>query len=142
MKDFLLSGAPLRKGNSWVLLLLRIFVSCMMLFHGFSKLANFTTLSVSFPDPLGVGPGVSLICSVLAETGCSLLLLFGIFTRLALLPLIFNMIVAIWVVHGPDPFAVKELGMMYLAIYVVFFFIGGGRYAFDYWFFRRKKSEG
>ena len=36
--------------------------------------------------------------------------------RLAMLPMIFTMCIAFFVVHGSDPFAVKELAFIYLEI--------------------------
>ena len=120
MKSFFLYGTPLKgNGVSAFLFLLRLFVGIMMLTHGGVKL-------------LGVTPMVSLLLSVSAEVGCSVLLIFGILTRLVALPLIFNMLVAVFVIHGGDAFQAKELAVMYLAVYVFFFFIGGGRYSLDY----------
>lgn len=141
MKDFLFLGKPLRRGRFFPLFLARVFIALMMLLHGFSKLLAFRELAGNFPDPLGVTPVVSLLLSILAEVGCSILLLLGIFTRLATIPLIFNMIVAIWVIHGEDPFQIKELGILYLAFYVLFFWLGGGRYSLDYIFFWKKKCR-
>lgn len=142
MKDFLFFDAPLgRTGHSFMLLLLRLFIGGMMLLHGWSKLAGFAGLSSVFPDPLGVGSPLSLMLSILAEVGCSLLVIGGVFTRLALLPLIFNMVVAITLVHGADPFQVKEIGVMYLAVYVYLFITGAGRYSLDYAFFRRRLTR-
>ncbi|WP_302567030.1 DoxX family protein [Culturomica massiliensis] len=133
MKSFFLYGTPLKgNGVSAFLFLLRLFVGIMMLTHGGVKLANFGSLMNTFPDPLGVTPMVSLLLSVSAEVGCSVLLIFGILTRLVTLPLIFNMLVAVFVIHGGDAFQAKELAVMYLAVYVFFFFIGGGRYSLDY----------
>ena len=139
MKDFLFLGKPLQKGRSLPLLFVRVFIACMMLLHGGAKWMAFGELADNFPDPLGVSPVVSLVFSLLAEVGCSVLLLFGLFTRLSALPLIFNMIIAIWVIHGDDPFQMKELGILYLAFYILFFWIGGGRYSLDYVFFWKRK---
>lgn len=143
MKDFLFKGCPLQgKGNDFFLFLFRVFIGAMMLVHGFSKLGAFHLLSVNFPDPLGVTPVVSLLLSILAEVGCSFLLIFGILTRLATLPLLFNMIVAVWVVYGNDSFQVKELGLLYFGAYLLFFFTGGGRYSLDGLFFRQRRGRG
>ena len=60
---------------SWGILLLRIFLSALMLTHGFAKLNNFETLSTQFPDILGIGGEWNLILVILAEFGCSLLII-------------------------------------------------------------------
>ena len=112
-------------------LFLRLFVGCMMLTHGFAKIAMFSTLSQTFPDPLGVGSTLSLIMILFAEVGCSFLLILGLFTRLAAIPLMFGMIMATFVIHAADPFSVKELPLLYLGIYFVLLLTGGGRFSLD-----------
>lgn len=113
------------------ILLLRLFIGCLMLTHGWAKLTSFSALSETFPDPLGVGHCTSLVLVLFAEAGCSLLLIFGLATRLAALPLIFNMLIATFVIHSGDPFATKELPLIYLGIYVVVFWAGAGKYSLD-----------
>ena len=51
--------------------------------------------------------------------------------RLALIPMIFTMCVALFVVHGDDPFAVKELAAIYLSVFVLMYISGPGNYALD-----------
>lgn len=132
MKSFWIYDAPLTdRGRSLTLFFLRLFVGLMMLTHGLAKLWTFSETMQAFPDPLGVNPTVSLVLVLLAEVGCSLLLMLGVFTRLAVLPLIFNMAVAAFFIHGSDPFSVKELPLLYLGIYIILFFLGGGHYSLD-----------
>lgn len=50
MKKFLFIGAPLPpKAYAWVALCLRLFVGILMLTHAFPKIANYPTLSLTFP---------------------------------------------------------------------------------------------
>ena len=114
------------------LVLLRLAAGGFMLTHGWQKLSNFETLSAVFPDPVGLGPGLSLGLIVFAEFFCSILLLVGLFTRLAAIPLIIGMAVAAFVVHGADPFAAKELSLIYLFTYVALVFTGPGKFSIDY----------
>ena len=125
MKELLLKlVASDRKHLDGALLFLRLFIGGMMLSHGWAKLASFSTLSATFPDPLGVGSTLSLLLILFAEVGCSCLLIFGLMTRLAALPLMFGMLMAFFVIHGADPFAVRELPLLYLGVYV--FLLWGG----------------
>jgi len=78
-----------------------------MLIHGWQKLSGFSEMAETFPDPLGMGSRMSLISAIGTELGCSLLLIAGVATRLVALPLAFTMIVALFVVHGNDPWKVK-----------------------------------
>lgn len=122
---------------SIVSLILRLVAGGAMLSHGIPKLMAFSELSQSFPDPLGIGSLISLLMALGAEVGCSLLLILGLFTRLALFPLSFTMMMAFFIIHGNDPFAVKELALMYMTIYVAIFAIGAGRYSIDKLIFKK-----
>ncbi len=114
------------------LLILRLAYGGMMLVHGYPKLMGFSEMSDKFPDPLGMGSQLSLIAAIGAEVGCSLLLIIGLLTRFVSLPLAFTMIIALFVVHGDDPWDVKEKAALFLAAYVALFFTGAGRFSVDY----------
>ncbi len=114
------------------LLIFRLIIGIFMLTHGLQKITNFEMLKAFFPDPLGIGASTSLILIILAEVGCSLLIIFGIFTRLAAIPPMFGMAVAAFMVHANDPFSVKEIAFLYLFLYVALLFLGAGKYSVDY----------
>ncbi len=142
MKNFLVFGTPLSgAGNSLVLLLLRVAISALMLTHGIDKLQHFTELQASFPNPVGLGSTVSLTLVIMAEAGCSLLLVAGLLSRLAALVLMFNMFVAAFVFHSGDALAGRELAIVYFVVYVALFFSGAGRYSLDYLFFNSCKDR-
>ena len=123
------------------LLLLRVGIGCFMLVHGLAKLQGFAGTSEVFPDPLGVGSRLSLIMAIGAEVGCSLLLIFGLLTRLATVPLAFTMVVALFVIHAADPWKVKELAAIYLLVYVALLLTGPGGYSLDRLLFGRRATE-
>lgn len=123
---------------NWVLLTFRLAFGGAFLSHGLSKWANFHTLADTFADPLGIGTTLSLTLTVFGEAVCSLGVIFGLFHRLALLPMIFTMIVAFFIVHGNDPFAVKELAFVYLVAFGGLLLTGPGRFSADYLFFRKR----
>ncbi len=107
-------------------------VACaLMLVHGWKKLSNFSEMSANFEDPLHVGNTVSLALTVFAEFFCTIFVVAGLFTRIALLPLIFSFIVIIFVVHAHDPFKDREAALMYLLIYLATFYVGPGKYSLD-----------
>ena len=101
----------------------------MLLSHGIPKLGGFPGLQ--FPDPLGVGSQLSWGLAVFAEVICSILLLLGLWTRMVLMPLIITMVVAVFIFHSGDPFAKKELGLLYLIGYITLFLSGPGKYSVD-----------
>lgn len=113
------------------LLILRVVIGVLMLIHGVPKLlALFSGEPIQFPALIGT-PALSLSLAVFAEVICSVLIIFGIGTRLATIPLIITMLIAVLLVHGADPFAKQEMGIHYLVAYVVLLITGSGRYSVD-----------
>lgn len=115
-----------------VLLIVRLFIGFAMLSHGFPKLQTLLEGGdIKFFDFLGLGPKISLGLTVFAEFVCSIFLILGLFTRIAVGFLIFTMIIAGFVVHGADPFDKKEMSLLYLAIYLLILVLGAGRFSID-----------
>ena len=115
--------------------MLRIGSAAMMMTHGFPKFMKILDGDFSFGDPIGLGESLSLVLVTFAELVCAIFVLLGLGTRLALIPLIFTMIVAVFVAHAGDPFGDKEMGLLYLLSFVVLFFTGAGKYSIDQKFF-------
>ena len=117
------------------ILFMRIFIGAMMLTHGIGKIQNYNAIVNSFPDPLGIGSAASFTLITLTEVGCSVLIIMGLFTRLATLPLIFGMYIATFIAFPEKTFAEGELSFVYMGIYIMLLVSGGGRYALDALFF-------
>ncbi len=116
------------------LLLFRLILGCFMLTHGWQKISHFELMSAGFPDPFHISSSVSLLLIIFAEFGCSILVLFGFFTRFAAIPLIIGMFVAGFIVHPNTPFKFQELPTLYLSLYFVLIFLGSGKFSLDYVF--------
>ena|SRR5688572_2935709 len=119
-------------------LLLRLIFGGLFVFHGLTKLLSFNKFLPMFQDYIGIGPKLSFILVIFAEFGCGLLIVLGLFTRLAVIPIFITMIVVFFIVHGKDPFVMKLLPFVYLLLCFVIFVNGSGRYSVDYLIFRRK----
>ena len=132
-----------RQATDLSLLLLRLtFGGLMLINHGWGKMARFAADGpVQFGDPIGLGPEISLGLTVFAEVICAALLVLGLFTRWAAVPLLITMLVAAFVVHGSDPFGDKEAALLFAVPYLVLFLMGGGAYALDR-FIGRRSVEG
>ena len=121
--------------NTWIthfsLLLLRLASGGFMLTHGLPKLQRILSGEMRFGDPLGLGSEVSLVLVVFAEFVCAMLIMLGLGTRVAAIPLIVTMAVAAFIAHADDPFSRKELALFYMVVYVVLLFAGSGKYSVD-----------
>ena len=112
-------------------LILRLTLGLLMLSHGIPKLMKFLDGNMEFGDPIGIGVTASLALTIFAEVICSILLIVGFWTRLALIPLIITMVVAAFIVHSADPLGTKEPALMYLFGYIALFLLGSGKYGVD-----------
>lgn len=141
---FLFPQRPDGTGASVFLLVLRIAFGLLLMNHGIQKWSNFQELSISFPDPLSVGSPISLGLAIFAELVCSMAFIVGLFYRLAMIPMIFTMGMAFFVIHANDVFAVKELALVYLIIFVLMYITGPGKFSVDYYLgkeLRQKKMH-
>ncbi|MBX3377352.1 MAG: DoxX family protein [Phycisphaeraceae bacterium] len=131
------------------LLLLRVVVSGYMITHGWGKFQMVLNGKFGeFPDPLGIGNGVSLVSAAFAEFICAILVVLGVATRMACIPLIFTMCVAAFVVHSKDPWTMskgaelfmsgaakswssKQPALMFAAVYASLLLTGPGKLSVD-----------
>ena len=131
MKRILSTNINTGSVNFW-LFIARVAIGLFMLTHGIPKLQSLMSGHIKFADPIGIGATPSLILTVFAEFFCSVLLILGLGVRLASIPLIINMVVILLYVQRGQPFAKKELSLMYLLIYIAFLIIGAGKYSIDH----------
>jgi len=123
------------------LLVLRIGIASFMLTHGWPKLMKLMAGGeIQFLDPFGLGATPSFILAIFAEVLCSILILLGLATRWATIPLIITMLVAIFVAHATDGFQKQELPAHYVLVYLFLLLAGPGKYSLDY-FISRKLSR-
>ena len=122
------------------LLILRL-CCALMLLHGWPKFIDFKENSGDWPDPFHVGTTVSYALTVFAELFCSVFIVLGLFTRIALVPLIICLVVIVFNVHGGDPLEDKEHGLLYLLIYLSLFLTGPGKYSLDSLIEKRWKND-
>ena len=78
-----------------------------------------------------LGSTISLSLIIIAELICGILLILGLFTRLACIPIIIGMAVVVFVASNGNIFAQGERGMIYLAVTVAILFCGPGKISVD-----------
>jgi putative oxidoreductase len=113
------------------MLALRLCIGILMMNHGYQKLLHFSEMKNQFMNFMGIGTTMSLALVIFAEFFCSLFLILGLFTRLAVIPLIISMSVALFKAHNMDVFGKGEMAALYLAAYFVLLLVGAGRVSVD-----------
>jgi putative oxidoreductase len=123
----------LQPGNTDVaLLFFRVSIALLMLTHGLPKLGKlFSDEPLVFASVFGMSQSLSLALTVFAEVFCAILILVGLVTRFAAIPLIFGMAVAAFYMHAADPFSSKEMAVLYLVGFAFLLITGGGKYSVD-----------
>ncbi|MGB0165367.1 MAG: DoxX family protein [Luteibaculum sp.] len=132
---------PKRRYSDLTLLMLRLASGGLMLTHGLPKMERLLEGNLAFADPIGIGEEFSIFLTVFAEVVCAGLIVLGMLTRLAVLPLIITMLVAIFIVHIHDPLHQKELAIFYLLLYCILLAKGPGKLSLDQLFFGKKATR-
>jgi putative oxidoreductase len=131
MKKLLSTGYTDTSFNIATLLLRAVFGILIFLNHGLSKLNKFSELEHTFFDPLHVGHRWSLVLVLFAEIICSLLLVLGLFSRLAAFALFIDMLVAVFVFHKGQAISQYEVAIGFLTVFFSILLVGPGKYSVD-----------
>ena len=113
------------------MLLLRLSFGILMMHSGYYKLVHFAELQPKFMNFLGMGSSLSLALLVFAEFFCSMFLILGLFTRLAVIPLIIATCVMVFKAHNGDVFGDGQTAALFLTGYLVLLLVGPGRISVD-----------
>lgn len=116
---------------SLFLLAMRLFLGILFMIHGFDKLNHYSELSVTFPDPLGIGSRLSLLLVLFGELVCSAAFIIGFLYRLCMIPMMVDMLVAFVFVHHGS-LAHGELALVYLVMFILMYAAGPGVYSVDF----------
>lgn len=123
-------------------LILRLAAGSFMIYgHGAAKFSKFfSDEAIEFIDPFGISATATLGLVIFAEVICSALIILGLMTRYALIPLMLTMLYAIFVVHGEDPFQNKEIALLYFVIFIALMLLGPGKYSLDRMIKKRRET--
>ena len=127
---------PNNKLNQWSLTLLRVVLGFIFAYHGYAKLivpGGFMG-TINFFTSVGiVAPKISALIVAVAEFLGGIFLLFGLITRWTTLALIFEMLVAFFIVHMKNGFFILsqaygyEYILLILPALVIILVNGAGR---------------
>lgn len=113
------------------MLLLRVGLGGLMIPHGYDKLVHFASYRKDFINFLGIGSSISLALVIFAEFFCSLFLIFGLFSRLVVIPLIIAMTVAVLKAHNSEIFGEGEHAMLFIVGFFTILLVGPGKASLD-----------
>jgi len=121
-----------------VLLGFRVLLSVEMIYaHGLKKLGIGVAEAEQVPNPLHFPEAINNALAVSANILFPILVILGIFTRLAVLPILALTLTGYFVLHFHDAPLVKDTPFMYSLSYLVILFLGAGRYSLDHYLFKK-----
>lgn len=120
------------KYSDLALLLLRIGVGAIFIYHGWGKLTGIEGVQGFFGD-IGI-PLASVMAWVVAivEFFGGIMVLFGAYAKIPYLLLAIIMVVALLTVKINAGFEAARIDMMLLLTNIALFILGSGRYSVDY----------
>lgn len=113
------------------LFIIRVCFAILIIYHGYQKLSHFETMQHQFPGLLGMSSTMVLVLAIFAEFFCGILLLLGLFTRFACIPLIITMSVALVKAHNMDVFGKGEAATLFLIVFIAILLAGPGKASLD-----------
>lgn len=129
------NGTPDASREDLGRLVLRVTLAVLLLFHGVSKLIGGIGFISGMLEKMGL-PGAIGYLVYVGEVIAPLLILVGVWTRLAALIVAGNMVVAVLLVHTKEFFTMSQTGGWSLELQGMFFFaaialalLGAGRYS-------------
>ena len=128
----LLSTSYSDNAFNFALLVQRVGTGLLLLMaHGLTKISNFSEMSNTFFDPFHIGHRNTLLLSIFAEVFCSMLLVLGLFTRLAAFVILLDLSFAVFMYHKGQPLRNIDLGVIYLTSVFSIMLVGPGRVSVD-----------
>jgi putative oxidoreductase len=116
--------------SDWGLLWLRVSGSALLLHvHGLPKLLHFQEQLSLIEDPWHLGANFTLSLAIFAEVLCPLPILLGVLTRLACLPILAVLLVALVAVHPQWSVADGQFAWLLLIVFRTVLIAGPGRIA-------------
>ncbi len=113
--------------SDWGLLWLRVSGSLLLLqVHGLPKLLHFNEQLSLIEDPWHLGAKLTLCLAIFAEVFCPLAIILGLFSRLACVPILAVLLVALVVVHPEWSLAEGQFAWLLLIIFSTLCIAGPG----------------
>src|SRR3990167_634023 len=120
------------RAQDFGLLFLRVTGGVFLLWvHGLPKLLNFSAQLQVIEDSFHLGANVTLMLAIFAEVLCPLLIIAGVLVRLACLPILAVLLIALLVVHAQWSLDEGQFGWLLLIVFTSLLIAGPGRLALN-----------
>ncbi|WP_288436696.1 DoxX family protein [uncultured Chryseobacterium sp.] len=134
------STHPGRKITDAALLVFRILLSAeLIIAHGLKKIGVGVSEAEQVPNPLHLPEAFNSLFADAANLVFPVCVIFGFFTRIAVLPILAVTLTGYFILHWNDALLVKDTPFMYSLCYLFLLCMGAGRYSVDHYL--TKKSS-
>jgi putative oxidoreductase len=127
----LLSVSYINWAFNVAMLLLRLGAGALIIPHGYDKLIHFSEKKDSFMNFMSMGSTPSYSLVIFAEFFCGMFIVLGLFTRLAVLPLIIAMSVVVFKASHGNIFGKGAEGALFLSCFSAILLCGPGKVSVD-----------
>ena len=115
------------------MLVFRVVLSLeLMVVHGFKKIGIHVAEAEKVPNPLHLPEVINNAFAISANLIFPVLVILGLFTRIAILPILAVTLTGYFVLHWNDALLIKDTPFMYSLSYLLIMVLGPGRYSVDY----------
>ena len=115
------------------MLFFRVAISVeLIIAHGLKKIGIGVSEAEKIPNPLHLPEAINQCFAVASNLFFPVFILLGLFTRLAILPVLAVTLTGYFLLHWNDSLLEKDMPFMYSVSFLLILFLGAGKYSLDY----------
>ncbi|MCS4300904.1 DoxX family protein [Chryseobacterium sp. BIGb0232] len=103
----------------------------LIIAHGLKKLGVGVSEAEKVPNPLNFPEVFNSLFADAANLVLPVFVIFGLFTRIAVLPILAVTLTGYFILHWNDTLLIKDTPFMYSLCYLFLLFVGSGKYSID-----------
>ena len=111
--------------------ILRVGCGILLFNHGYQKITHFSNTADHMPALFGLSGTIKASLVIFAEFFCTLLVMLGLFTRLACVPIVISLGIAVFKAHNMDVFGQGQAATLFLVAFAAILIIGPGKASVD-----------
>ncbi|MGE8514512.1 MAG: DoxX family protein [Chryseobacterium culicis] len=125
---------PVGKLINIALLVFRVLLSVeLIVAHGLKKIGVGVSEAEQVPNPLHLPEAFNNLFADAANLVFPVFVIFGFFTRIAVLPILAVTLTGYFILHWNDALLVKDTPFMYSLCYLFLLCVGSGKYSVDHY---------